>query len=96
MHLQNLNRLGRNLGQVLIVDNSPSAYQLQPQNALPVSSFVGDPNDRELVSLIPLLRRIAASNVAAPLFLRQHRASNRGTECIKTRDHSPVSNQLHI
>jgi len=35
---QDLSRLGRDLSQVVIIDNSPASYVLHPENA--VSSFL--------------------------------------------------------
>jgi len=46
--VKDLARLGRPLSRTLIIDNSPLSYVLQPENAVPISGFVDDPNDREL------------------------------------------------
>jgi hypothetical protein len=37
------------------VDNSPFCYIMQPDNAVPILHFRGNPNDRELVSLMDYL-----------------------------------------
>jgi RNA polymerase II subunit A small phosphatase-like protein len=50
--------LGRPLNTTIIIDNSPTSYALQPQNAIPISSWFSDPNDTELVELIPFLERL--------------------------------------
>jgi len=36
---QDLSRLGRDIREVIIVDNSPASYAFQPQNAVPVESW---------------------------------------------------------
>eukprot|EP00826_Nyctotherus_ovalis_P052434 TRINITY_DN6641_c0_g1_i5.p1 TRINITY_DN6641_c0_g1~~TRINITY_DN6641_c0_g1_i5.p1 ORF type:complete len:393 (-),score=56.83 TRINITY_DN6641_c0_g1_i5:113-1291(-) len=56
---KNLARLGRDLKDVIIVDNSPVAYILQPGNAIPVSTWTQDKDDRELNKLIPVLKCLA-------------------------------------
>ena len=53
---QDLMCLGRPLSDSIIVDNSPHSYVFQPENALPIGTFIDDPNDREArsLSLAPL------------------------------------------
>jgi RNA polymerase II subunit A small phosphatase-like protein len=46
--VKDLAATGRALDRAVIVDDNPDAYALQPENAVPVASFVGDYNDREL------------------------------------------------
>lgn len=53
--VKDLARLGRPLSRVLILDNSPLCYVLQPENAVPISGFVDDPNDRELDKTLAFL-----------------------------------------
>ncbi|TDG39268.1 hypothetical protein AWZ03_014312 [Drosophila navojoa] len=52
---KNLFVVNRDLNSVLIIDNSPSAYRDFPENALPIKSYIYDPNDRELLNLLPFL-----------------------------------------
>lgn len=44
--LQDLQCLGRDLGQTIIVDNSPHSYMFQPENALPIGTFIDDMQDQ--------------------------------------------------
>lgn len=62
-YIKNLAWLGRNLHDVVIIDNSPSAYSLQPFNAVPVSSWFSDVHDNELLDMVPILEDLAAKNV---------------------------------
>ena len=57
--VKDLTRLGRNMEDVIIVDNSPVAYLFQPENALPAVSWYEDPKDDELSRLATLLERMA-------------------------------------
>ena len=45
---QDLLCLGRPLEDSIIVDNSPHSYVFQPENALPIGTFIDDPHDREV------------------------------------------------
>ncbi|KAF7728696.1 hypothetical protein EC973_005734 [Apophysomyces ossiformis] len=58
-YVKDLSQLGRNLNQVLILDNSPASYIFHTANAVPVSSWFNDPHDSELVDLIPFLEDLA-------------------------------------
>lgn len=58
-HVKDLSRLGRSLERVIIVDDTPEAYQLQPDNAIPVPSYEGDPSDSELAEVITFFRMVA-------------------------------------
>lgn len=57
--VKDLSRLGREMTDVIIVDNSPIAYLLQPENALPILSWYDDMTDRELPRLGNVLERLA-------------------------------------
>lgn len=57
--VKDLSKLGRDLKDVVIVDNSPSAYMFHPQNAIPISSWYHDASDRELYKTITFLTKLA-------------------------------------
>jgi hypothetical protein len=48
MYVKDLSELGRDMKDVIIVDNSPTAYFFQPENALPIVSWYDDKDDRLL------------------------------------------------
>ncbi|KAF7457495.1 NIF-domain-containing protein [Cryptosporidium felis] len=54
-YIKDLSKLGRPLKDIIIIDNSPISYILQPENAIPISSWFNDENDTQLLDLIPLL-----------------------------------------
>ena len=58
-YVKDLSLLGRPLNQMAILDNSPVAYLFQPRNAIPILSWFDDPNDDELMKLLPMLHQLA-------------------------------------
>ncbi|KAE9026357.1 hypothetical protein PF005_g3231 [Phytophthora fragariae] len=50
-YVKDLSLLARELSQTIIIDNSPMSYIFHPRNAIGCSSFIDDPNDRELESI---------------------------------------------
>ncbi|EAY15021.1 NLI interacting factor-like phosphatase family protein [Trichomonas vaginalis G3] len=56
MLVKDLTIFKRDLAGMVIVDNSPQCYNLQPENGVEVTTWVGDLNDDELLEyLLPLL-----------------------------------------
>jgi hypothetical protein len=58
-YVKDLSKLGRSLKDVIIIDNSPMSYLYQPNNALPIKSWFSDPQDCELMELVPVLEYLA-------------------------------------
>ena len=61
--MKDLNKLGRDINKVCIIDNNKENFGLQPENGLHISSFVGDQNDNELNILSKELMQIVKSNL---------------------------------
>ena len=58
--VKDLNRIGRSLDKVIIVDDMPQNFRLQRQNGITIKPFLGDDNnDMALYDLLPILKRIA-------------------------------------
>ena len=57
--MKDMSRIGRRIEDVILIDNSPNSYRLQPENAIPILSWYDDPHDRELYNLTPLLINLA-------------------------------------
>eukprot|EP01083_Nonionella_stella_P177271 622550_1 len=71
--VKDLGLITGDLSSVAIIDNSPVAYSLQPDNAIPIAGWYDDPFDDELVSLIPFLTALSVvDDVRSILRLRLH------------------------
>ena len=61
VYVKDLGRLGRDLSQTIIVDNSPDAYAWHPENAVACTSWYGEdapPYDDELAQITDWLERL--------------------------------------
>jgi len=58
-YVKDLSQLGRNLKDIIIVDNSPVCYTFQPTNGIPIPTWLNDPNDVMLSQLAPLLKLLS-------------------------------------
>ena len=58
-YIKDLSLLGRDMKDVIIVDNSPNAYYFHNENAVPILSWYDDPDDRCLFEMIPLLEALS-------------------------------------
>lgn len=76
-YVKDLNKLGRSLQRVIIVDNSPASYIFHPDNAVPVASWFDDSSDTELLYLIPFFERLSSvENVYTVLRNSNHPFNN--------------------
>jgi RNA polymerase II subunit A small phosphatase-like protein len=57
--VKDLTRLGRDMNDVIILDNSPIAFMFQPENAIPILSWYDIPSDTELPRLGHVLERLS-------------------------------------
>ena len=56
-YVKDLDKVGRDLSKVIIIDNLEHSFSKQPENGLLIKSWFGDESDTELFSLIEVLRR---------------------------------------
>lgn len=54
--VKDLAEMGRDLKMVVIIDDNPNAYELQPENAVSVRPFVDDLEDEELFRVMGFLQ----------------------------------------
>lgn len=71
-YVKDLNVIGRELKNTIIIDNSPSSYLFHPENAIPCGSWFDDETDTELYDMLPLLDElVTVDNVRTALQLRK-------------------------
>jgi len=63
---------GRDVSKVIIVDNSPTSYMLQPENAVAISSWFDDPADTQLYTLLPWFVNVSHDENVLPGLERLH------------------------
>ncbi|XP_030440979.2 uncharacterized protein LOC115663063 [Syzygium oleosum] len=74
-HVKDLSCLSKNLSRIVIVDNNPFSFLLQPLNGIPCVPFsAGQPyDDQLLVVLLPLLKHLSLQRDVRPvLYERFH------------------------
>mmetsp|Transcript_19421 Transcript_19421/g.48683 ORF Transcript_19421/g.48683 Transcript_19421/m.48683 type:complete len:363 (-) Transcript_19421:11-1099(-) len=71
--VKDLSMLGRNVRQCIVVDNSPAAYRLQRQNAVPVTSWFSSTEDHELKDMMEYLRGMADADDVTPALKKLRR-----------------------
>jgi len=62
-YVKDMSRMGRDLTQIMILDNSPHSYLFNRENAIPCETWYNETSDRELMDIMPLLERLADPSV---------------------------------
>jgi len=71
-YLKDLNILGRNLAQTVIIDNSPHVFGFQLDNGIPIETwFANNDQDSELLKLVPFLESLVNVEDVRPLVREQ-------------------------
>jgi Dullard-like phosphatase family protein len=63
---------GTDLRRTCLVDNSPVAYSLQEENALPIATWYDDQSDTALRDIIPFMLALRSMDDIRPLLFRRH------------------------
>lgn len=64
VHIKDISRLNRDEARVVMVDYNPRVVQMQPDNAVLIPEWSGDPTDTALLDLIPMLEGLVREDVA--------------------------------
>ena len=67
LYLKDLSIFKRDLKDIIIIDNNPLSYTLNKNNGIPISTWIDDPNDKELVKLIPIMRYLSKITDVRPV-----------------------------
>jgi len=67
IYVKDLSLLGRDMRNIILVDNSPNSFLFQPQNAYHISHFFDDKSDRDLYRLTYFLERITTVSDVRPI-----------------------------
>ena len=67
LFIKDLNRLGRNLKDVIIIDNNPVSFTANKTNGLPILTWHSIQSDNELIKLIPLLTYLTTVDDIRPV-----------------------------
>lgn len=60
-YIKDLSLLGRDLAKTVVLDNAPHTYPHHLMNTIPISSWSGEPEDRELQRLIPYMDKLCTA-----------------------------------
>ncbi|XPT04649.1 mitochondrial inner membrane protein required for protein import [Ascochyta lentis] len=80
-YIKDLSYLNRDPAKVIIIDTDKSHVKLQPENAIILPKWKGEPGDKGLVAMIPFLEYLAMmSQTGQPLDVRQVLKSMEGKD----------------
>jgi len=57
--IKDLSQIGRQLKDMILLDNTPLAYSLQQINGLPIKTWIDDKEDTQLKDLLPVLKLLS-------------------------------------
>jgi RNA polymerase II subunit A small phosphatase-like protein len=76
---------------IIIIDNSPSSYLFQPENAVPILSWYDDRDDEVLLEYIPYLKEISDVEDVRPFLMASVKDNqidiSKGIDIIRTYKH---------
>jgi len=58
-YVKDMGRMGRDITQIMILDNSPHSYLFNRENAIPCETWYNDQNDKELLDMIQMFEQLA-------------------------------------
>ena len=67
VYIKDLKKLGRDLKDMIIVDNNPISYIVNIDNGIPILTWYDNINDDELMKLVPILKYLGKVNDVRPV-----------------------------
>ena len=92
--VKDLGVLGRDRSRMLIVDNLPSAFGWDVPNGVPITTWVGDPDDTALTDLIPYLTALVAVDDVRPIVSATFRVQERVDEAARAARGGPCGSPV--
>ena len=65
--LKDLTIFNKDLKDIIIIDNNPAFYALNKENGIPIQTWIGEPKDKELLKLIPILKYLSKVKDVRPI-----------------------------
>lgn len=65
-YVKDLSKLGRDMGRIVLLDNSPIAMLASPDNAIPIASWFDNRDDNELKKVLQLLHNMRSMKDVRP------------------------------
>ncbi len=98
IYIKDLKKCNRSLKDLIIVDNSPIAYTFDSDNGLPIKTWIEDPDDKELMKLLPILEFLSKTKDVRK-FIDQFVYNNKilfeeAMEIIKIKEINNIKNNL--
>ena len=63
IYIKDLKIFDRKISNMIIIDNNPLSYDNNRENGIPILSWYDDPNDKELMKLLPILKYMASQDI---------------------------------
>ena len=64
---KDLSIFNKDLKDIIIIDNNPISYALNKNNGIPISTWIDNPNDKELLKLISILKYLSKVKDVRPI-----------------------------
>ena len=93
LFIKDLKVINRDIKDLIIIDNNPVSYSLNKENGIPILSWFDNPNDNELMKLVPLLKYLSSINDVRPII---NQIVNKKTEQIDFNIIDKIINEENI
>ena len=67
LYLKDLRVFNKDMKDLILVDNNPISYAFNKENGIPILTWIDNPNDNELIKLMPILKYLSKVNDVRPI-----------------------------